>query len=319
VSDCDKNDRLLVTGASGFIGRGLISAISGYKITGCVRIYQNIDGCDSVVEIGDIQDFAGWNEILHGIDCVVHLAAVAHNNAVESSKNEIYNKINVDSTMVLAESAADAGVRRFVYISTIGVNGDVTYQVPFTENDIPHPYSIYATSKFQAENQLFDLGRTSGMEITVIRPPLVYGADAPGNFGTLIKFLNLRIPLPLGAVHNRRSFVCIDNLVSFIKLCTSHPNAANEVFVVCDDDDISTTDLLRHLGRYLNKPAWLVPVPSSILVFFARIFGKERISRQLLENLQVDNSKAKRLLGWSPPVSLELGLKKTAEWYFHHQ
>ena len=220
--------------------------------------------------------------------------------------------------MALAAASVDAGVRRFVYISTIGVNGDVTYNKPFSEYTDPAPHTLYAKTKFEAENKLFALGKKSGMEITVIRPPLVYGPNAPGNFGTLMKYLNSKIPLPLGSVHNSRSLVGIDNLVSFIKLCITHPEAANEVFVVSDDDDISISMLLEHLGCYLNRPTRLVPVPPSLLVFFAMILGKRKMSKQLLENLQVDVSKAKKLLGWAPPVSLQAGLKKTAEWYLHH-
>jgi len=318
--NANKKKKLFVTGASGFIGSNFVKAVTNYHVVCAVRKKQYIEGGDHVIEIGSIQSYSKWKSILGGCDCIVHLAAVAHqNNYSSGASNSAIREVNVFATIALAYAAVDAGVRRFVYVSTIGINGDVTYDVPFSEYVKPAPHSLYAETKYEAENKLFELGKASGMEITVIRPPLVYGPNAPGNFGTLMKILNSRIPLPLGAVHNCRSLVGIDNLVSFIDLCISHPKAANQVFVVSDDEDISTTKLLERLGYYLNKPAVLVSVPSSILMFFAKILGKEKMSRQLLDNLQVDISKAKKILGWTPPVSLEIGLKKTAEWYLYHQ
>jgi len=320
MADANIKKKFLVTGANGFIGKSLVKSLINYHVMCVVRKYQDIEGSAHVIEIGPIQRYSKWKTILRGTDCVIHLAAVAHQkNHLTEISNVTLREINVNATIALANAAVEAGVRRFVYLSTIGINGNITYDVPFSEYDEPAPHSLYAVTKYEAENKLFELGKASGMEITVIRPPLVYGPNAPGNFGTLMKILNSRIPLPLGAVHNCRSLVGIDNLVSFIDLCISHPKAANQVFVVSDDEDISTTKLLERLGYYLNKPAVLVSVPSSILMFFAKILGKEKMSRQLLDNLQVDISKAKKILGWTPPVSFEIGLKKTAEWYLHHQ
>jgi nucleoside-diphosphate-sugar epimerase len=193
------------------------------------------------------------------------------------------------------------------------VNGAETFTKPFLADDAPHPHSPYAQSKLEAESGLIDLSRTTQMSTVIIRPPLVYGHTAPGNFGALMRIVKRRIPLPLGRVTNKRSFVFLDNLVDLISVCITHPNAVNQIFLVSDDEDLSTTQLLKKMGNVFNKPTVLLPIPMFILNTAAKLAGKAKVAQQLLGSLQVDIQKTKSLLGWSPPFSVDDGLRKTAD------
>jgi nucleoside-diphosphate-sugar epimerase len=200
-------------------------------------------------------------------------------------------------------------VKRFLFISSIGVNGNINTR-PFTEDDEPNPAEPYALSKWEAEQGLWEIQRETGMEVVIIRPPLVYGPNAPGNFGSLMRWVEKGLPLPLGAIDNQRSLVALDNLVDLIITCIDHPAAANQVFLAGDGEDLSTTELLRGVARAMGKSAHLIPVPPSLLMLGATLLGKKAVAQRLLGSLQVDISKARRLLGWQPPVSVEEGLRR---------
>ncbi len=223
-----------------------------------------------------------------------------------------YQRVNVSGTLKLAQQAAHAGVRRFIFISSIGVNGNVSKR-PFSADGHPHPAEAYAQSKWQAEQALWEIQKQTGMEVVIIRPPLVYGPDAPGNFGSLVRWVEKGVPLPLGAIHNKRSLVGIDNLVDLIIRCIDHPAAANQVFLAGDGEDLSTTELLRGVGKAMGKPARLIPVPAGLLQFGATLLGKKAMAQRLLGSLQVDISKTCELLDWKPPYTVEEGLRRCFE------
>lgn len=223
-----------------------------------------------------------------------------------------YQRVNVSGTLKLAQQAARAGVRRFIFISSIGVNGNVSKR-PFSADEHPHPAEAYAQSKWQAEQALWEIQKQTGMEVVIIRPPLVYGPDAPGNFGILVRWVEKGVPLPLGAIHNKRSLVGIDNLVDLIIRCLDHPAAANQVFLAGDGEDLSTTELLRGVGKAMGKPARLIPVPAGLLQLGATVLGNKAMAQRLLGSLQVDISKTCELLDWKPPYTVEEGLRRCFE------
>jgi nucleoside-diphosphate-sugar epimerase len=251
---------------------------------------------------------------LAGVQTVVHLAARVH--VLQESAHdplEAFRIVNVEGTRKLAMSAMEAGVKRIIFISSIGVDGAETFAHPYNESSCEAPHSPYALSKWEAEKMLRHMTDDAGMEVVVIRPPLVYGPGAPGNFKAMLQVVAKGIPLPLGAIHNRRSFVALDNLVDLIITCIDHPNAANQNFLVSDGEDLSTTELLQRMAAALGKPARLLPVPLGLLKAGAMLLGKRDIAQRLLGSLQVDISKTKEVLGWLPPVSVDEALKKTAE------
>jgi nucleoside-diphosphate-sugar epimerase len=246
---------------------------------------------------------------------VIHAAARAH-----IMKDEVadplaeYRRVNVDGTLNLARQAAAAGVKRFIFISSIKVNGEQTpLGQPFTADDTPAPEDAYGISKWEAEQGLQQLATETGMEVVIIRPPLVYGPGVKGNFASMIKLVAKGLPFPLGAIHNQRSLVAVDNLVDLIITCIDHPVAANQVFLAGDGQDLSTTELLRGVAKAMGKPARLIPVPSSLLMLGATLLGKKAVAQRLLGSLQVDIAKARNLLGWEPPVSVEEGLERCFE------
>ena len=223
-----------------------------------------------------------------------------------------YRKVNRDATLALARLAAQAGVKRFVFVSSIGVNGNLSTS-PFCENDEPHPHDAYSLSKYEAEQGLLAIAKETGLEVVIIRPPLVYGANAPGNFGSLVKWLKKGVHLPFGVVRNARSSVALDNLVDFIALCADparSPKAANEVFLVSDGVDVSTSDLLRKVAKACGVKSRLLPVPVGLMRFAARVLGKGAVADRLFGNLQVDSSKAHDLLGWKPVVTMDEALSQ---------
>ena len=300
--------RVLVTGAAGFIGKCLAKVLieRGSSVRRCGRnTGLNID-----IAVGDIGEDTDWSRALSGVDKVVHLMALAHvGNAADKGLIDEYRRVNVGACVNLARQAAEAGVNRFVFLSSIGVNGERN-DIPFTEQVSPVPVRPYAVSKLEAEQALRELAIETGIEVVIIRPPLVYGPDAPGNFARLVKLAGLGLPLPLGAVRNRRSFIALDNLVDFIAVCLDEDAAANETFVVADGEDISTSELLRRMGRLLDRPVILIPVPLRILLALAAFFGRTSEVEQLCSSLTVDISKARQVLGWHPPISLAEGLHR---------
>ncbi|MFG0417573.1 UDP-glucose 4-epimerase family protein [Pseudomonas sp. zjy_8] len=302
---------ILITGASGFVGgalaRRLVEQGDGVHTLGRTR-----PGIAAEFFEGSIDDQQVSSKALEGVDCVVHLAGRAHQlreTSVDPLEN--FRAANCRLSEELAAQAIEAGVRRFVFISSIGVNGAFTQDDrPFTEASRPEPHSPYARSKYEAEVALRRLAERGGMELVIIRPPLVYGAGAPGNFSSLMRWVGKGIPLPFGAVHNKRSLIAVDNLVDLIICCIDHPAAANELFLAGDGDDLSTAELLRGVADSMGRPARLIPVPVALLRLAASALGKKGMAHSLLDSLQVDISKARDLLGWKPPVSVEEGLRR---------
>jgi nucleoside-diphosphate-sugar epimerase len=306
---------VLLTGAGGFIGRALCAeaVARGTAVRGTSRSQSGLPkGVENVV-IGSIGVSTDWGGVLNGCNVIIHLAARVH-VMQEANADPLpeYRRVNVLGTLNLAEQAAKSGVRRFVFISSIGVNGALTFKKPFTSEDQAQPHSPYAQSKYEAELGLQDLAAKTGMEVVIIRPPLVYGPGAPGNFGSLMGWLQRGVPLPLGAIHNQRSLVALDNLVDLIVTCLTHPAAANQTFLVSDGEDVSTTELLRRMGQAMGRPARLIPVPASWLKLAATLVGKQDVAQRLCGSLQVDIEKTRRLLGWTPPLSLDEGLRRAA-------
>lgn len=254
---------------------------------------------------------ADWAEALVGIEVVIHCAARVHvmrERAVDPLAE--FRRVNVDGTLRLAQQAAEAGVKRFVFLSSIKVNGETTVRnKPFTAEDVPAPEDAYGQSKFEAEQGLQEIAAQTGMEVVMVRPPLVYGAGVKGNMAALMKLVARGVPLPLGAIHNRRSLVALDNLVDFIARCVAHPAAANQVFLVSDGEDISTTELLRHLARAIGVLVRLVPFPPRLLRLAARMVGTPAIAQRLCDSLQVDITKNREMLGWVPPVQVRAGIE----------
>ena len=313
-------NRIAITGANGFVGKALINKLSEshqLSILAISRKPYDISNHNSDINslvIPDFSEATQFEKCLVGVDVVVHAAARVHvmNDAVEEPLTEFRN-VNCRNTLTLAAAAAKNGVKRFVFISSVKVNGEISaLGHPLTEEDIVGPVEPYGISKYEAEQELFKLASATGMEVVVIRPPLVYGPGVKANFKSMMTWLNNGMPLPLGAIHNKRSLVGLENLVDFIVTCLTHPAATNQVFLVSDGEDLSTTDLLKRMASALGRPARLIPVPEVVLSLFAMLMGKKDFSQRLCSSLQIDISKAKTLLGWIPPASVNDGLKKTA-------
>lgn len=306
--------RILITGATGFVGRALITraASTGEHQLRCVirrGVAPDLPGVE-IVNVPEIGAETQWAAPLRGVDCVVHLAAKVHDLKAHGPDSlDAYRAVNTAGTVNLARQAAGAGVKRFIFLSSIKVNGE---EGRFRETDPAAPVDSYGTSKHEAEIELARLARTTPMEVVVVRPPLVYGPGVKANFRSLMRAVARGVPLPFGAVRNKRSFVAVDNLVDFILVCASHAGAANETFFVSDGEDLSTTELLRRVARALGTTPRLLRVPPTILMGLATILGRRTAMRRLLGTLQVDISKAHERLGWSPPVSIDEGLRRTA-------
>lgn len=307
---------LLITGANGFIGRALISKLAleqNHFVRASVRkkIIQFSSQIE-VIENMDASSNTNWTDALRDIDVVIHLLARVHvmDDKVADPLLEFRN-INVNATIALANAAAKQGVKRFVFLSSVKVNGESTFHKAFSEFDLPHPQDAYAISKWEAEEALRKISKDTGMEVAIIRSPLVYGPHVKANFLKMMQYIKRGIPLPLGAIQNKRSLIGIDNLVDFIATTISHPKAANQTFLISDDEDISTTDLLRRIGKYIGKPARLIPLHPKILSFLFNILGRQDFGDRLLGSLEVDITKAKKLLAWSPPKTLDEGLRAT--------
>lgn len=305
--------KALVTGPNGFVGQALCTVLdrAGWQVARAVR---RTRGDAGEVAVGDIGADTSWQEALQGCDAVVHLAARVHvmRDAAADPLAE-FRAVNTAGTLNLARQAAQAGVRRFVFLSSIKVNGEETRSGrPFRADDPPAPEDAYAVSKHEAEQGLLALAAETGMAVAIIRPPLVYGPGVKANFRAMMGWLARGIPLPLGALDNRRSLVALDNLVDLIVTCLSHPTATNQVFLVSDGEDVSTAELLARTGLALGRPARLISVPTALLQLAARLLGKAAVARRLCGNLQVDISKTRDLLGWQPPIGMTEGLRRTA-------
>jgi len=309
--------KILVTGANGFVGCALCKVLTGVGHEVCATVRSKIQGSPASEQIfvGEIGAETLWDDVLCGVDVVAHLAARVHvmrDKAVDTLTE--FRAVNVEGTLNLARQAAKAGVRRFVYLSSIKVNGEQTLPgQAFTEQDVPAPLDPYGISKYEAEEGLHKIAQQTGMEVVVIRPSLVYGPGVKANFLNMMRWLHKGVPLPFGAIHNRRSLVGLDNLVDLIVICLEHSAAANQTFLVSDGEDLSTTELLRRMAAALNMPTRLLPVPQKLLEVVFKMLGKGDLAQRLCGSLQVDITKACTVLDWKPLISVDEGLRRTAE------
>jgi nucleoside-diphosphate-sugar epimerase len=315
---------ILVTGASGFVGTALCkSLVNQYSLRISVRDKSVAKLCSNVdIFEAFISPDQNWSSALSGVSTVVHCAARVHvMNETAADCLVEFRRVNVDGTLNLARQAIETGVRRFIFISSIKVNGEFTdLDHPFVADQVPVPIEPYGLSKFEAEIGLMALSKETGMEVVIIRLPLVYGPGVKANFLSMMNWLQRGIPLPLGGItKNRRSFVFIDNLVDMIIACINHPAAANQTFLVSDDEDLSTAELLERMALALGCPSKLIAVPTTLITLGTKLIGRPDISQRLCGSLQVDIKKTKDLLGWSPPVTVDDGLRRTASSFLKMQ
>ncbi len=296
--------RVLVTGANGFVGRYLCTLLAqqGYSVRAAVRRSETQTVFDTVV-VGEMDSRTDWANALDDVDHLVHLAAHVHHP--RDARLDIFREINTHGTLRLAKSAVEAGVKRFLFVSSIGVHGDRTTTAPWNEESPIAPTNPYATSKWEAEEGLRELPE---LEYVIVRPPLVYGAHAPGNFGQLVRLIRRGLPLPLASIRNRRSLIAVENLVDFLSVCLSQPDAARQTFVIRDGDSISTPELMRRVAEGLDIPVRLLPCPPTLLRFGLNLLGRQRMAQQLVASLEVDSRKARALLGWQPPLTMRRAL-----------
>ncbi|NOQ81317.1 MAG: NAD-dependent epimerase/dehydratase family protein [Methylophaga sp.] len=310
--------KIVITGATGFIGRALVNSLvsSGFFVIAIVREYSP-DLPDEVEQlvVGDLNTLLTSSQVniktaLAGADVVIHLAARAHIlKETADTPLTVFRQLNRDVTIKLARMSSELGVKRFIFLSSIGVNG-VMSSNPFLEIDEPAPREPYAIAKFEAELELMAL--KGKMEWVIIRSPLVYGPNVPGNFSRLIKGINWYVPLPFSAIKNQRSFVALDNLVSLIVECMLHPKAVNEIFLISDDEDVSISELIYKIANAFDRKAFLFPLPAGFISFVASILGQKNAVERLVGTLQIDNTKVKTLLGWEPVITMDEQMKKMA-------
>ncbi len=309
---------VFITGATGFVGRALCIKMleNGWRVLGAFRKNGsggNLPAGVEGVKIEAIEDYDGGYKDLERVDVVIHLAGRAHvMNGAAIDRIDLFRRINVFGTERLARTAAKAGVKRFIFISSVKVNGESS-RLPCAEKDVPMPGDPYGVSKYEAEQALKRVSNETGLKIVILRPPLVYGAGVKANFGSLIKLVRAWIPLPLGGINNRRSFIYIGNLVDAIFICAIHPKAEGETFMVSDCKDVSTPELIRLIAYAMGKKVVLFSLPSTLLIALAKVAGKGEIAERLTNSLFVDTSKIKELLGWEPPFTIEKGIEENVK------
>ena len=310
--------KILITGSNGFVGQFLTHYLQeiGHE---CISTYRHLPDELSMetkkhFSVGNIDAQTQWQSALTGVDSVVHLAARVHvMQETDADPLAAFRAVNTEGTMNLARQAVVSGVKRFVYLSSIKVNGEQTTDKPFYADDQPNPLDPYAVSKFEAEQQLLALGKETGLEVVIIRPPLVYGPEVKGNFSRLIKLVDKSLPLPLAGINNARSLVNIENLCSLIQTCLTHPQAVGEVFLVSDGQDLSTSELFEYISQALDKKSRLFYLPAGLIKFMTFILGRKAEYERLFGSLQVDIAKNEQLLGWQPVVSVQSGINKTVK------
>jgi nucleoside-diphosphate-sugar epimerase len=305
--------RVLVTGANGFVG----SALCAHLVTLGHEVVPLVRQTSGTAHKRIFQITRSGESAFEGCDSVIHLAARAH--VMQEKEHDpllAFRTANVDTAVAVANRAVEAGVRRFVFMSTIKVNGEVTESgCSFTPDDPPAPKDPYAISKWEAEQRLLEIAQRTGLEVVIIRPPLVYGPSVKGNFSSLVRWVRIGMPLPLGAIDNARSMIALDNLASFTALCAdieASPNAEGQVFLVSDGEDVSTAELLRRVARAYRCSSRLFTVPVGLIRLAAKCTGKSAAAERLLGSLVIDDSKARQMLGWRPPVSMDDQLQKMA-------
>lgn len=311
-----------MTGATGFVGHNLVNSLLKEKrqVRACARGQHKDYGKSPLVEehlVQTLSDDQNWRKSLHGIRVVIHTAARVHiMDDKESDALAEFRKANVGGTLNLARQAAELGIKRFIFISSIKVNGEQTASgQAFTARDKYIPADPYGLSKYEAEQGLLQIAKETGMEVVIIRPPLVYGPGVKANFASMLKWVSKGVPLPLGMINNQRSLVALDNLVNFIIHCIEHPKAANEIFLISDGEDVSTTQLLKKVAMAFNIKPRLVAMPVNLMFVVANLIGKKSVANRLFSSLQVDSSLARDLLGWEPVITMDEQLKKIAETY----
>ena len=310
--------KVLVTGAGGFVGRMLCKELShrGYQVRAAMRAHGQLSANGETAIVGNIDAGTKWADALRGVDTVIHLAARVHvmKDKAADPLTE-FLKVNLYGTSNLAQQAAGAGVKRLVYVSSVKVNGETTDARPFAETDEPDPQDPYAISKLQAEQVLQRISGETGLEVVIVRPPLVYGAGVKGNFLRLLAAIDRGIPLPLAGAHNLRSLVYVGNLVDALIVCASHPAAAGQTYLVRDGEDVSTAILVEKLSRALGRDSRLFGLPPGLLRAAATLLGRAEQMDRLFGSLRVNDQKIRGELGWVPPYSMEQGLRATVDWY----
>jgi nucleoside-diphosphate-sugar epimerase len=310
--------RVLVTGATGFIGRALCRELLRREHQVCVAVRHEAEvpeGCHFHI-VGDIGPDTDWRHALDGAEVVAHLAARVHVMREHiDDPLAAFRRTNLEGTLHLARAALRAGVRRLVFVSSVKALGGANPNGPLTDTSPPNPEGPYGISKWEAEVGLREAASGSGMEVVVLRPPLVYGPGVRGNFRALMRLVDRSIPLPLGSIANRRSLLYVGNLVDAIDLCLSHPAAAGRSYLLRDGEDLSTPDLVRHLAAALGRKDLLVPLPGAVLSLAASCIGRKADAERLLGSLTVDDGRLRRELGWQPPFTVDEGLAETAVWW----
>ena len=310
--------KLLVTGANGFLGKSLCAALcrDQFLVVAASRTPALLTKCITPFVVGKLENYFDWRTALQDVEVVVHLAARVHIiQDITENPLQAFLDINLHATVNLAEAAAKAGVKRFIFVSSIKVNGEFTGKNPFTECDVPQPQDAYAISKWEAEKALRMIEKETGMEVVIVRPPLVYGAGVKANFASLLKVVNKKTPLPLASVKAKRSLIYVGNLVDALVVCVLNPKAAGQTYLVSDGDAISMPQLIKKMALALHKPSYILPFPVSIMRLLAKAVGKTSSVDRLTQSLVIDSSKIRQELDWKPPFTMDQGLKETADWY----
>lgn len=307
--------RIFITGATGFLGNATVNYLHqlGHDVTAATRrSTEALPLGVGQVQIPSIDDLTAWEDVLEGVDVVVHCAARVHIMQDHAANPlDAFRCINTEGTLRLARAAIAANVKRLIFISTIGIHGSETHDAPFYADSPAYPDTPYAQSKWEAEQGLLKLGSEGKLEITIIRSPLIYGKDAPGNFSSLLRAVNKYIPLPLGGIKNKRSFAAVENVADLIARCTTHAAAANQAFLVSDGEILSSAEFIRKIAHVQGKASMLIPAPQFMLELLTKIAGKEKQLRKLTCSLHVDISKNAELLGWHPLLTTDAALHKS--------
>ncbi|AVW93947.1 NAD-dependent epimerase/dehydratase family protein [Vibrio parahaemolyticus] len=290
---------ILVTGATGFVGQNLTQLNQNFRCV--IRAGEHQSFADSYT-VSTIDASTDWSNCFEGVDAIIHLAGLAHNKSYTDAE---YRAVNTDGTLRLALKAAEAGVKRFVFVSSIGVNGTNSYDSAFLPSDVADPHNSYAQSKHEAELGLWDISKQTGLEVVVVRPTLVYGPNAPGNFGMLTKLVNSIPFLPFGLANNRRDFISVGNLVDLLLVCAKHKNAPGNIFLASESNTISTRDFVNAIAAGQDRKVFQIPIPVSFMRLAGLVIGKSAMIEQLFGNLEVDSSNLKDILNWTPPYSMK--------------